>query len=476
MAKPKIQVYNTLSRQLEPFKPRKRNEVSIYICGLTPYDYSHLGHARTYVAFDIIKRFLISQGFRVFTVQNVTDIDDKIINRSKQIGAKPLDFASYFDILSRDELKTLNCLPAEVYPKVSGHIKEIDSLIRKLVEKGYAYQTETGVYYDTYKDSEYGKLSRQNRDDPAQSRIEPDPTKRNPADFALWKFTVDEYYTFDSSFGKGRPGWHVECSAMALKYLKAPIDIHAGAQDLIFPHHENEIAQSEPICGTFVKYWLHTGFLTVNGEKMAKSLGNFVTIRDALKKFEPNVLRLFFAQTHYHSPLDFSEAGIAGNKASLDRIRSTYERLMQAVSQKRASDSTSFARKVRAFEKQFVSHMSNDFDAPNALAVMFTLITEINKKLDGGEVDGLLEAAYLLRKMFFVFGLDIPGTSGQPAAGAGAANGESIAQLIQFLLSMRDKARLSKDYATSDAIRAKLAEVGIEVQDTGETSTWRFKQ
>jgi len=477
MAKPKIQVYDTLARALVPFKPKKRGEVSIYICGLTPYDHSHLGHARTYVAFDIIKRFLITQGYRLFTVQNVTDIDDKIISRAKQAGAIPLELASYFDILSRDDLTTLNCLPADVYPKVSGHIKEIDALIQSLLDKGYAYQTSTGIYYDTSKDAEYGKLSKQNKDDLTKSRLEPDETKRSQADFALWKFTVDEYYTFDSSFGKGRPGWHIECSAMAMKYLKTPIDIHAGALDLVFPHHENEIAQSEPLCGAFVKYWFHTGFLTVNGEKMAKSLGNFITIRDALKKFEPNVLRLFFSQTHYRSPLDYSEAAIDSNKAAYERICTAYTRILEAFSQLKpaAKPTGSFQRKIKALEKQFVSFMSNDFDAPNALTVLFTLITEANKHLDSNETEGLAEALYLFRKLLFVFGLSIPSASGAKTQGGGA-DAERFNSSIDLLMELRDKARAAKDYATSDQIRVKLGELGIEVQDTEGKSIWHPKQ
>ncbi|MDD5337574.1 MAG: cysteine--tRNA ligase, partial [Candidatus ainarchaeum sp.] len=284
-----MQLYNTMTKKMEVFEPLSGKKVNLYVCGLTPYDHTHLGHARTYVAFDMLKRYFTQGGYDVFHIQNVTDVDDKILKRAAERKISPRELAESFNSEAMELFKKLNILEANAYPKVTEHIPEIIALVQKLLDSGYAYETETGIYFEVRKFPDYGKLSGQKLGEIISgSRKEVDETKRNPEDFALWKKTKDEALEFESPWGTGRPGWHIECSAMAGKYAKT-LDIHGAARDLIFPHHENEIAQSEAANGQkFVNYWLHTGFLTVNGEKMSKSLGNFVTLADVLSQHSPN--------------------------------------------------------------------------------------------------------------------------------------------------------------------------------------------
>jgi cysteinyl-tRNA synthetase len=302
-----MQLFNSLSKNLETFTPLEENKVVMYVCGLTPYDSAHIGHARTYVSFDVIKRYLIKKGYSVYHIQNITDVDDKIIKRCLETGADPTKLTTGIHDEAMELFGQLNISPADVYPKVTGHMEEIIAMVKTLLEKGHAYETDDGVYFDVLKFKDYGKLSGQDIEHmKAGVRKEVAKGKRSPLDFALWKKTQGEILEFDSPWGKGRPGWHIECSAMAKRYGKRTLDIHGGARDLIFPHHENEIAQSEAANDEkFCNYWLHTGFLTVSGEKMSKSLGNFITLKQALSSFTPNALRLFYLQAHYRSPLDY---------------------------------------------------------------------------------------------------------------------------------------------------------------------------
>ncbi|MEM2137889.1 MAG: cysteine--tRNA ligase, partial [Candidatus Anstonellaceae archaeon] len=373
-----MKIYNTLSGKTEEFKPSEPKKIRMYVCGITPYDKSHLGHARTIVAFDIIRRYFLSKGYSVTYVQNVTDIDDKIIRRAHERRVSPLELSKKYAEESEQEFETLGVMKPDFSPKVSEKIPEIIELIGAIERNGFAYATSSGVYFDVLKFKKYGKLSKQNADAiKAGARIEVDEEKKNPQDFALWKFGEEEGVTFDSPWGRGRPGWHIECSAMSRSILGDTLDIHGGARDLIFPHHENEIAQSEAATGKqFVKLWMHTGFLTVNSEKMAKSLGNFITIDDALHKyrFSPQQIRMFFALTHYRSPIDFSESAIVAAGNSLSTLHSaisaarTYssgagrEKGIAGVGGESDRVLASLAKET---EKKFVAAMDSDFDTPN---------------------------------------------------------------------------------------------------------------
>lgn len=462
-----VKLHNTLSGKKEELVSKKDNRITMYVCGVTPYDNMHLGHARTYIAFDIMRRYLTNRGFDVYFVQNVTDVDDKILKRAKEVGEEPLALSAKFDAASRKDMTALGILPADVYPKVSEHISEIEALVEKIIKNKAAYTNESGVYFEVGAHSGYGQLSRQKLDEiKAGARVEVDEKKKNPMDFALWKTAKPGELAFDSKFGKGRPGWHIECSAMSMKYIGDTIDIHGGARDLIFPHHENERAQSEAVSGgekagkPFVRCWCHTGFLTVNGEKMAKSLGNFVTVQDMLKKHDANAIRLFFASTHYRSPIDFSETALAQAETNVNKIFNTIAIAESALRRGKKDQASQKAGKMLADAsefvwKRFISAMDDDLDTPQAVAALFEIIHAMNAYCgDGGADSAVLEPAVSkLREMLSIFGI------------AERKIGESDEKKIEQLVSEREEARKRKDYATSDAIRKKLLGMGIALED-----------
>jgi len=462
-----MRIYNTLAEKKEEFSPQDRKNVRMYVCGITPYDSSHLGHARTLVAFDIIRRYMLFRGFQANYVQNVTDIDDKIIKRAKERKMAPLELSAKFSSESAREFAELGVMPPTHCPKVSGFIPQIIKLIERIERNGFAYRTKSGVYFDVLKFKGYGALSRQSTDSiRAGARIEVDEEKKNPQDFALWKLGEEPGATFDSPFGRGRPGWHIECSAMSTSILGDTLDIHGGARDLIFPHHENEIAQSEAATGRkFVKLWMHTGFLTVNGEKMAKSLGNFVAIESALKKFKPQEIRMLFALSHYRSPIDFSEAAIVAAGNSLSTLHSAIRAAKSYPLP--ATGSANLAHAAHEAEEKFVAAMDDDFDAPNAMAALFSVakrMTAACSEGSAGKMDALAAAA-TLEKLLGVFNL-------APQEKKLALHEEEIARLV----AERDSARKRKDYAASDAIRKKLDEAGIVLEDRKDGTTgWRQK-
>lgn len=468
----KIKVYNSLTKKLEPFVPL-RDEVGIYVCGVTPYDYIHLGHARTYIAFDIIIRYLRYKGYKVRYVQNITDIDDKIIKRARDEKRDPLELSKTFSEMALEDMDQLKIKRADFYPKVSGHIPEIISLIERLIDKGYAYVSQGSVYYDVSKFADYGKLSGQKLDEiKAGARVEPGEDKRSPEDFALWKKAKEGEISFDSPWGRGRPGWHIECSAMSMKYLGETFDIHGGGRDLIFPHHENEIAQSEAATGKqFVRYWMHTGFLTVNGEKMAKSLNNFITVRDALREHDPEAIRLFFALTHYRSPIDYSVSSLRQANNSLQTLYNTLENskaaLRHAHEGKRDTD---FERDISNEKKKFIAAMDNDFNTPLALSSVFAVSKKINQYITGEVCRESLEMAVVtLKEMCGIFG--ILENDGKKARLKEGINEE----LLKLILELRKLARENKDYETSDMIRARLKELGITLEDKSDGSTeWKI--
>jgi len=463
-----MRIYNTLSGKKEEFLPQENRHVRMYVCGITPYDKSHLGHARTIVSFDIIRRYFLFRGFKVTYVQNVTDIDDKIIKRAKERKMPPLQLSEKFGKESELEFEKLGAMRPDSSPKVSECIPEIISLIGKIEKNGFAYATESGVYFDVLKFQPYGSLSGQSPSEiKAGARIEVDEKKKNPQDFALWKLGEEEGVTFDSPWGRGRPGWHIECSAMSTSRLGDTLDIHGGARDLIFPHHENEIAQSEAATGKkFVRLWMHTGFLTVNGEKMAKSVGNFVTIEDGLKKFSPQAIRMLFALSHYRSPIDFSEEAVRSAESSLSSLHSAVLAARSYSSSGTAK--TGLLEEAKLAEKEFLERMDDDFDTPNAVVCLFSLAKRISGAVSQGSAseDEVGQAAGVLGRLLALFNL---------APIKGKAEMVSEKEILRAI-SLRDSARGSKDFATSDRIRKELSEAGVILEDRKDgTTLWRRK-
>ncbi len=473
-----MRVYNSLGSKKEEFAPIEPGKVIMYVCGLTPYDDAHLGHARTYIAFDIIKRYLIYKKFKVTHIQNITDVEDKIINRAKQTKRNPIELAEEFHKKAMELFKKLNVLEADHYPKVSEHMKEIIGIIELLKKKGYAYESSDGVYFDVSKFKEYGKLSKQKLDKHIQSDRQGED-KKEPTDFALWKKGKD-IINFESPFGEGRPGWHIECSAIGTKYAKRTIDIHGGGRDLMFPHHENEVAQSEAAYGKqFVKYWMHTGFITVNGEKMSKSLGNFITIKEILSKHDPNGVRIFFALTHYKSPIDYSEKEIEAAEKTVERIFGTVERLKE-YSKNGNTGKERFSKHIEEFYKW----MDDDFSTPEALASLFGLIKELNIALDK---EGLTKEAkqYLEVEMKNIFGIlglkkvektleekreQIEGLAKE----FGLKVSKDLEKMLDFIIEKREEARKKKEFSKADAIRNKLKELGIELEDDSKGAKYKI--
>ncbi len=463
-----MRIYNTLPGKKEKFVPQEAGIVKMYVCGITPYDKSHLGHARTFVSFDFIRRYLLFKGFKVTFVQNITDIDDKIIKRAKQRKVLPLELSKKYSKMYEKEEKELGIMKPDFAPKVSENIPKIIELIKRIEKNGFCYTTKSGVYFDVLKFKEYGKLSHQSTEKiRAGARVEVDETKKNPHDFALWKLEEEPGATFDSPWGKGRPGWHIECSAMSTSILGDTLDIHGGARDLIFPHHENEICQSEAGTGKpFVKYWLHTGFLTVNKEKMAKSLGNFITIEEGLKKYKSQQIRMFFALSHYRSPIDFSEDAICAAGNSLNTLHSAIKAARTYPLP--AKGSGNLQKEAINAEKEFVAAMDDDFDSPNAFAALFLLAKRISGECSDGTAgkNEALIAAEKLEKLLSVFGL---GPKEKEKKGINKKK-------IEEMLRKRDEAREKKDYAASDKIRDELEKQGIVVEDRKDGKTvWRNK-
>ncbi len=467
-----LKVYNTLTRKKETFKPMQDNRVCMFVCGPTVYEHSHLGHARTYIAFDIIARYLRYKGYSLFYIMNVTDVDDHIINRAKETGREETELATEYERSFHQDMETLKMDSVNLYPKASEHIAEIIDQIQRLTEKGYAYETPTGIYYNITKFEDFGKLSHQKLDEMKRHRIEPDPTKKNPQDFALWK-KKQSGLRWDSPWGEGRPGWHIEDTAITEHYFGPQYDLHGGGIDLIFPHHESEIVQMESISDKkpMVNYWLHTGFLMVGGEKMAKSLGNFVTIRDMLEDYDPEVLRFFFASTHYRSPIDYTENSLQQAKNSLDTLYTALDNLkeLQIKEDGEPSEEEKELRKqLQETERRFLSAMDDDFNAPLAISHLFDLSREINLfaaqelEINGG----------LLTEIFNTF-RELGGLLGILQREQEPVEEELVEELVEMMIELRDELRKRKDFATSDRIRAELRRLGIVLEDTPKGIRWR---
>ncbi len=473
-------LHNTLSGVVEPLRPITQGAVGLYVCGVTVYDRCHVGHARSLVFFDTVVRYLRFAGYAVRFVRNITDIDDKIIKRAQEEGiAAEALAARYIDAFHRD-VAALGCVRPDVEPRATAHVPEMLNLIRALERRGLAYAAEGDVYFAVGRFADYGKLSKRRLDElVAGARVEVDDRKRDALDFALWKAAKPGEPFWESPWGPGRPGWHLECSAMSTKYLGQPFDLHGGGEDLIFPHHENEIAQSEGATGTpFVHHWLHHAFVRINEEKMSKSLGNFLTIEEILARVPAEALRLFLVATHYRSPVDFSDQSIADAQRACTRLHETMARLEEAVPElpaKGASAGTAdLPATVRPFRAEFVAAMDDDLNSARALGVLFEEIREINRLLDAGERD-MLQAHYQnVVELGGVLGvLRVParayveGEKGRRLA----ASGLDVAE-IERLIEERASARKARDFTRADAIRQELLARGIALKDGAEGTTW----
>jgi cysteinyl-tRNA synthetase len=462
-----MKIQNTMTGKKENFQPIHNNRINLFVCGPTVYDDSHIGHARTYIAFDVVARYLNYKGFSVFYLQNITDVDDKIIQRAAETGVSPRSLARKFEQRYLEDMRALGSTNVNYYARATEHIPEIISQIERLSELGFAYETETGIYFDESRFGGFGKLSHQGAEDLEKHRIEPDSTKRNPGDFSLWKKRQDgEEVTWDSPWGKGRPGWHIEDTAITENYFGAQYDIHGGAMDLIFPHHEAEIAQMEAASGKkpLVRYWMHTGFLNVMGEKMAKSLGNFTTIRDMLREYEADAFRFFVLLAHYRSPIDFSEKALEQARKSLERIRQAAKIIEEQLEKAAESSAPEQMDPVVALARaKFLESMDNDFNTPYALRAVFDLVREVNRRINEKTISqkGLQDASEQLREFGEILGLSFCEVGKRPAEKTDAIAGN----LIELLIETRQKLREKKEWQLADEIRAKLSELDIVIED-----------
>lgn len=445
-----LRFYNTLARKKEKFVPREDKRVNLFVCGPTVYDFSHIGHARTYIIFDAITTYLKEIGHDVFYLQNITDIDDKIIKRAKEQKKDPKELAKEFEKEYKKDMRTLKVDGVTKYAAATDYIKEIQSQVKKLLSKDYAYETEDGIYYNISKFNNYGKLSGRTAllAEDAVSRIDDTEKKKNKGDFCLWKKSKQDEPKWKSPWGQGRPGWHIEDTAITEKYFGVQYDIHGGARDLIFPHHEAEIAQMETISGKspLVKYWLHTGFLTTNGQKMAKSLGNFITIRDFLKKYSPEVLRFFVFKSHYRSPVDFNEKEILQAKESLQRLYDFKKKIEGKIRNKKIS-------KI-PFGKEFNKFLEDDFNTPKFFSSVFDKIKEVNKRINDLEEKELSDIYVLIisiDKVFKIFPKE-----------------EKIPKKITELANEREKYRKEKNWEKADEKRKEIEKLGYEIEDTSK--------
>ena len=458
-----MKVYNTLTNRKEEFVPIEEGKVKMYVCGPTVYNFFHIGNARPFVVFDTMRRYLKYRGYDVKFVQNFTDVDDKIINRAKEEGISAPEVSEKYIKEYFDDATALNVIKADVHPKVSEHIPEIIEFVQTLIDKGYAYEADGDVYYSTRKFPDYGKLSGQNIDDlESGARIAVGEVKKDPLDFALWKARKEESeIAWESPWGMGRPGWHIECSTMAKKHLGETIDIHGGGQDLQFPHHENEIAQSEACNGVpFANYWMHNGYITVDKVKMSKSLGNFFTVRDIRKEYTGDFIRFFLLSGHYRSPIDFSADLMKSSKQGYDRIVTAIENLdflMKNAPDEKMADEDKLIADLDQFRDRFIEVMDDDLNTADAISVIFDMVTAINTAVkDGGSKSYAAEARKRIQELCDVLGI---------MQDAGAED-DALGDELQALIEERQAARAEKNWAKADEIRDKLAAMGITLKDT----------
>ncbi len=462
-----MRIYNSMTGKNEEFKPINANEVKMYVCGPTVYNYFHIGNARPFLMFDAFRNYLKYRGYNVKYVQNFTDVDDKIIKRANEEGVESIEISErYIDEYFKDA-EALGITRADVHPKVTENIPEIIEFIQKLIQKGHAYEVNGNVYFDATTFSSYGKLSGQNIDElESGARVELNTEKKNPVDFALWKKKKEGEPSWESPWSEGRPGWHIECSVMSMKYLGETIDIHAGGQDLIFPHHENEIAQSECCSGLeFANYWMHNGYININNQKMSKSKGNFFTVRDILQEYEPEVIRFFLLSAHYRNPVNFSRDLIMSAETGLERIynaRNNLEFLLEKCSE--GSYSAEIENKLDFYKQKFLEVMDNDFNTADGISVIFELVKYLNKDLSSeNSKEDLKKSLELLNELTGVLGILVK-------------KNISLDEEIEKLIKEREEARKNKNFALADKIRDDLKSRGIILKDTADGVKWEMEK
>lgn len=478
-----MKLYNTMTNKIEEFKTIEENKVKMYVCGPTVYNYIHLGNARPIVVFDTLARYFEHKGMEVEFVQNFTDVDDKIINKSMEEGTSASEVSEKYIKYFFEDISKLNILESVKRPKVTENMAEIIEIIQKLIDNRFAYEKDGDVYFEVKKYKDYGKLSNQKIEElELGARIDVSEIKKNPVDFALWKKKKDGEPFWESPWGQGRPGWHIECSAMAKKYLGDTFDIHGGGQDLVFPHHENEIAQSKcAYHGNFANYWLHNGFIQINGDKMSKSLGNFFLLREILEKFSGNVVRLFILSTHYRKPINFSFENMEDTKKALQNIvksMNKFENIVEKYKNEKIENvkNSEFSQKIDEFDKKFEEAMDEDMNTPQALATIFDQIRETNKFISTNENEFStiyyeIKKSYdsLKEKIENVFGIAIEAENAVKEEDG--ENMELTKKLIELLIKLRSEARSEKNFKLSDEIRDELKALGVEIKDNKDGST-----
>lgn len=463
-----MKIYNTLTRKKEEFVPIDKDNVKMYSCGPTVYDYFHIGNARPFIIFDTMRRYLEYIGYKVTFVQNFTDIDDKMIKRANDEGITVKELGERFIAEYYKDAQAIGVNKATIHPKATENIDAIIDTVKKLVDNGYAYNVDGNVYFSTKKFKEYGKLSKQPLEElEAGARIDVSEHKNDPMDFALWKAKKDGEPFWQSPWGEGRPGWHIECSAMANKYLGETIDLHSGGQDLIFPHHENEIAQSECAnCKPFSNYWMHNGYINIDGKKMSKSLGNFFTVRDILKEYDGEIIRFFMLSAHYRSPINFADTLMEQAKSAVERVYTCIENLefiKESAPDVPCDDELS--AKLSGFRDKFRAAMDDDLNTADAISVIFDLVYIANTEITKDSGKAAIELALsLIRELGGVLGLFVKETK------------KSLDAEVEELINKRNEARAAKDWATADAIRDKLKEMNIILKDTKDGVKWSFAQ
>ena len=475
---PKINIYNSLTQKKEDLIPHDGNKIRMYACGPTVYDSAHLGHARSAVSFDIIQRFLRHAGYDVTFVRNYTDIDDKIINRANELGVPSEEVSEKYIEEYRNDMASIGVQTPDVEPKVTEHVDQIIELIQVIIDNGHAYQSGNDVFFSVRKFEEYGKLSGRSVDSMLEGvRIDVNEKKEDPLDFALWKGAKEGEPSWPSPWGDGRPGWHIECSVMSMQYLGTNFEIHGGGKDLIFPHHENEIAQSEAASGhQFAKYWLHNGLIQINSEKMSKSLGNFFTVQNAVKRWTPEAIRLFFLSHHYQNPADFSEQVMDDTETSLERIYTTLKRANDIKIESDLVDED-LENSLSGFKEKWFSAMCDNFNTADSIGNLFDLIRAINKSIDNnGWTKTLGDTISEIDKFAKVLGILEKGPDEYLESKKSESNLEGITpQEIENLIDQRKQARADKDWARADEIRDELYSKGIVLEDKPEGTIWKVK-
>ena len=480
-----MQIYNAQTHRKEEFVPREPGKVAMYACGPTVYNYIHIGNARTFLTFDVVRKYLAFSGYKVTFVQNITDVDDKIINRAHEEGKTPEEIASFYTDAFIDNMHRFGIDDPDVRPCATQEIPEMIALVERLIERGHAYEAGGDVYFSVRSFKKYGELSHRNIDElESGARVDVNELKRDPLDFALWKAAKPGEPHWTSPWGEGRPGWHLECSAMSQKYLGLPLDIHGGGSDLAFPHHENEKAQTEAAYDEdFVHYWMHSGMLRINSEKMSKSLGNFLLLKDVLDNCDPEALRLLMLQTHYRSPLDFSDDRLKEAASSLDRILTLVRNLRWAADNAAQAEESPCDDIVEAREKMradFISAMDDDFNTAGALAAIFTFVSACNHFLENNESmcadarEIARDNANAIEELLGVLGIRAAGDEQVQcssevcvlATKLAGFEGDNPEDAVEALLAARAQARAAKDWATADAVRDGLAELGFTIEDT----------